>query len=142
MPQSKRLPKLLAWILSVMAIFLFFMTIDRIVFYFRFNPLNKPFSIDAFIMGLRFDLKFLCMLGAFILLLCAVPFLNPFRSNGAKKFWGGFLAVLFVVVAFTYAVDYFHFEFIRQRLNASALSYLEDAAISFNMGQPQMKSLN
>jgi phosphoglycerol transferase MdoB-like AlkP superfamily enzyme len=133
MPQTKRLPKLLAWILSVMAIFLFFMTIDRIVFYYRFNPLNKPFSIEAFIMGLRFDLKFLCILGAFMLLTCAVPFFNPFRYSKAKKFWGGLLSVVFVVVAFAYVVDYFHFEFIRQRLNASALSYLGDAAISLDM---------
>ena len=54
----KRIPAKLRWILSVQFIFLVVMTIFRFLFYFRYNPLGKPFSGSAFLMGFRFDLKF------------------------------------------------------------------------------------
>ncbi|HTB53506.1 MAG TPA: sulfatase-like hydrolase/transferase [Ferruginibacter sp.] len=129
----KRIPKLLSWILSVMIVFLLAMTISRFVFYWKFDPLNKPFSIAAFIMGLRFDLKFLCMLGAFMMVVCALPFINPFKNDRAKGFWNLLLPIVFTLLVFIYVVDYFHYSFIQQRLNASILSYFQDAAISLNM---------
>ncbi|HTB99863.1 MAG TPA: sulfatase-like hydrolase/transferase [Ferruginibacter sp.] len=129
----KRLPRLLAWILSIMAVFLLTMTIARFVFYWKFNPLDKAFSVPAFIMGLRFDLKFLCMFGAFMMLINALPFINPFINKKAKVFWNILLPIVYVLVVFIYVVDYYHYSFIQQRLNASILSYLGDAAISLNM---------
>jgi phosphoglycerol transferase MdoB-like AlkP superfamily enzyme len=129
----KRLPRLLAWILSVMAIFLLTMTIARIVFVWKFTPFDKTFSVAAFVMGLRFDLKFLCIFGAFIMLVNALPFMNPFINGKAKIFWNILLPVISVLMVFIYVVDFYHYLFISQRLNASVLSYLGDAAISLNM---------
>jgi phosphoglycerol transferase MdoB-like AlkP superfamily enzyme len=129
----KRLPRLLAWILSVMAVFLLTMTIARIVFVWKFIPFDKTFSIEAFVMGLRFDLKFLCIFGVFIMLVNALPFMNPFINGKAKIFWNTLLPIVYVLMVFIYVVDFYHYLFISQRLNASVLSYLGDAAISLNM---------
>jgi len=129
----RRLPKLLGWILSIMLVFLLTMTFARFIFYWKFNPLDKPFSTAAFVMGLRFDLKFLCMFGAFLMLINALPFINPFKNNNAKIFWNFFIPLIYTLLVFIYVVDYYHYSFIQQRLNASILSYLGDAAISFNM---------
>jgi phosphoglycerol transferase MdoB-like AlkP superfamily enzyme len=129
----QRIPKLLRWIFSVVLVFIATMTISRFIFLWRYNPPGKAFSGSAFIMGLRFDTKFACMIGLAILILCAFPFLNPFKNFKAKKFWNFFIPLLFIVLLFFYGADYYHYDYLHQRLNASVLNYLEDAGISFNM---------
>lgn len=132
----KRGPRLAGWILSVMGVFLAFMTLMRLIFFFSFDPPGKAFSGSSMIMGLRFDLKFICILGLGLLVLCAIPFLNPFKNVKAARFWNILLTVLFVITFIFYTVDYFHYDWLRQRLNASVFSYFqaEDASISFNVG--------
>ena len=129
----KRMPVLLRWILSVQFMFLIVMTVFRYIFYLRYNPAGKPFSGSALLMGGRFDIKFVCILGVVMLLLCSLPFLNPLRNKTAKKLWLVLLSLIFILTVFFYAVDYFYFDYLQQRLNASILNYLNDATISLNM---------
>ncbi len=129
----KRIPALLRWILSVQLIFLVIMTVFRFLFYFRYNPSGKPFSGSAFLMGFRFDIKFVCILGVAMLLLCSLPFLNPLRNKTAQKIWSALLLLVFILTILFYTVDYFYFDYLQQRLNASILNYFSDAGISLNM---------
>jgi len=131
----KRIPILLRWILSVQLIFLIVMTIFRFLFYFRFNPPGKVFSGSAFLMGLRFDIKFVCILGIAMLAICSLPFLNPVRKKFGQKVWAILLPLVFMLAVFFYAVDYFYYDYLQQRLNASVLNYLNDAGISFTMAR-------
>jgi glucan phosphoethanolaminetransferase (alkaline phosphatase superfamily) len=128
-----KLPRLLKWTASVVIIFFLLLTIFRFCFYGYYKPNNYAFPADAFLMGLRLDLRVAGILGLLILLLCAIPFLNPFRNAKAKKFWNIFLSVIFLTVLFFYIVDFFHYDYLHQRLNASVLNYLHDAGISLNM---------
>ena len=129
----KRIPRLVLWILSVMIIFLVVMTLFRVLFYFKFLPTGQVFSGSAFLMGLRFDLKFICILGVSILAICSLPFINPLRNKNIQIIWVFFLSIVFLFTLFFYAVDYFYFDYLQQRLNASILNYLNDAGISINM---------
>jgi len=129
----QRIPKLLRWIFSVVIILLITMTIFRFIFYFAYNPPSKAFSGSAFIMGLRFDARIACIVGLSILLLTLIPFLNPFKNIGAKKFWNFLLPLLFVLLLLFYVIDFYHFDYLHQRLNATVLNYLQDAGISFTM---------
>ena len=129
----KRIPALLRWILSVQLIFLVVMTVFRFLFYFRYNPSGKPFSGSAFLMGFRFDIKFVCILGVAMLLLCSLPFLNPLRNKTAQKIWRALLLLVFILTILFHAVDYFYFDYLQQRLNASILNYFGDAGISLSM---------
>ena len=129
----KKIPVLVKWISSVLLSFLFVMTAFRFLFFFSYNPAGKPFSGSAFLMGLRFDIKFVCILGLIILVLCSLPFINPLRNKLAKKIWTVLLSVLMMLVLFFYAIDYFYYDYLQQRLNASVLNYFNDAGISFNM---------
>ena len=124
-----RFPRLLRWIFSVVLILLAVMTFFRFLFYWTYNPPGKAFSGSAFIMGLRFDARMACIAGLFILLLCALPFINPFKNLRAKKFWNFLLPFIFVILLLFYGADYYHFDYLHQRLNASVISYLEDAGI-------------
>lgn len=128
-----KIPRLIRWILSVMVSFLVVMSLLRLLFYWQFNPLNKAFSGSAFLLGLRFDLKFVCIVAAAIFLLCGISFINPFKKVFAKKIWVIFLTVVFAVLAIFYAADHYYYDYLHQRLNANILSYAEDAAISANM---------
>lgn len=129
----QRVPKLLRWIFSVVLILLAVMTLSRFIIYWSFNPIGKAFSGSAFIMGLRFDARVISIIGLFILFLCAFPFLNPFKNNKAKKFWNFVVPFIFILMVFVLAIDYYHFDYLHQRLNATVLNYLQDAGISFNM---------
>jgi len=113
--------------------FLVVMTLHRLIIYWSFNPFGKSFSGSAFIMGLRFDARVVCVMGLWILLVCAMPLLDPFRNEKAKKFWNLMIPFLFVLTVVILAIDYYHFDYLHQRLNASILNYVEDTGISFRM---------
>ena len=129
----QRIPKLLRWIFSVVIILLVTMTIFRFIFFFTYNPPGKPISGSAFLMGLRFDARIACIVGLAMMLLTFISVLNPFKNSGAKKFWNFLLPVAFAVLVLFYFIDFYHFDYLHQRLNASVLNYLQDAGISFNM---------
>jgi phosphoglycerol transferase MdoB-like AlkP superfamily enzyme len=129
----QRIPKLLRWIFSVLFILLIVMTISRLIIFWKFNPPGKAFSGSAFIMGFRFDARVICVTGLVMLLLCAAPLLNPFKNFSAKKFWNVLIPFVFIVIVLVLAIDFYHFDYLHQRLNATVLNYLQDAGISFNM---------
>lgn len=130
---SQRIPILIKWLLSVYLFFLLSMSLFRFAFFLKYATPGNPFSGSAFLMGLRFDIKFISILILAILLLCAIPFLNPFKKKGAAYFWNIILPVVYLGLLVFYIADYFHYDYLRQRLNANVLSYTEDAAISANM---------
>ncbi|MGB4846240.1 MAG: sulfatase-like hydrolase/transferase [Ferruginibacter sp.] len=129
----QRIPKLLRWIFSVVLILLFVMTISRLIIYWSFNPPGKAFSGSAFILGFRYDARVVCIIGLAMMLLCAIPFLNPFKNNKASGFWNFLLPLIFILMVFVMAIDYYHFDYLHQRLNATVLNYLQDAGISLSM---------
>jgi phosphoglycerol transferase MdoB-like AlkP superfamily enzyme len=129
----QRIPRLLRWIFSVVLSFLAVMTFARFIIFWAFNPPGKAFSGSAFIMGFRYDARMASIAGVAIMLLCAIPYINPFKHAGAKKFWNVLLIILSVILFVFYAADYYHFDYLHQRLNATVLNYLQDAGISGKM---------
>lgn len=129
----RRIPALLRWIFIILLTFLLLMTLYRIVFFFHYKPLSQSFSWPAFFLGLRYDLRITGIIGVIMLLTCSIPLLNPFRYDKAKKIWNIILTLFFTVFLFFYAIDYYHYDYLHQRLNASVLSYAQDAGISASM---------
>ncbi|HQW83202.1 MAG TPA: sulfatase-like hydrolase/transferase [Ferruginibacter sp.] len=129
----QKIPKLLRWIFSVLLILLVVMTLSRLIIYWSFNPPGKAFSGSAFIMGFRYDARVLSIIGLAIMLLCAIPYLNPFKNYSAKKIWNFLITLIFMIMVLVLAIDYYHFDYLHQRLNATVLNYLQDAGISINM---------
>ena len=129
----QRIPKLIRWIVSVVLILLVTMTLSRLIIYWTFNPPGKAFSGSAFIMGFRYDARVGCIVGLAMMLLCAIPILNPFKNFKATHLWNILVPAIFIILVFVLAIDYYHFDYLHQRLNATVLNYLEDAGISFTM---------
>ena len=101
-----QIPRLIRWILGVMLVFLLFMTLYRFVFFFHYRGINRPFSGSAFILGLRYDARIISVMGLAMLLLCAIPWLNPFRYPSAKKVWIVLAALSFMTLLFFYGADF------------------------------------
>lgn len=117
-------------------IFLALLTLMRIGFYSYFNHQgNTPGKvIDAFFLGLRYDLRSVSILLLVILVLGSLPWLHPFSAGPRiRKFWLALISLVALAIFFFYSVDFAHYAYLQQRLNASVLNYLEDAGISMNM---------
>ncbi|HEX2683040.1 MAG TPA: sulfatase-like hydrolase/transferase [Ferruginibacter sp.] len=109
------------------------LTVSRFIIYWKFYPTGKAFPTHAFITGSRFDARVAGVIALVILLLCIIPYLNPFKNPAAKKLWNIFLPIVFMILTMVLIVDFYHFDYLHQRLNATVLNYVEDTGISLNM---------
>ena len=127
--------RLLKWLLSIGVVFLLLMTALRIFFVFEFRPLSISWRklFPAFAMGVRYDLRDIAVILLLFLIVGSIRFFNPFVSPIAKKIITGIWFVLLIAFFFFYAVDFAHFHYLTQRLNASILNYLDDRNISLAM---------
>lgn len=127
------IPHRIKWITSVVLVFVLTMSLLRVIFYWGYQARASVSVLPAFVMGLRYDLKFASILGLFLLLITSIKLINPFRKQYIVSFWNIFLSLVWVILLFLYVADYFHFDYLHERLNASVLNYLEDASISAGM---------
>lgn len=116
-------------------IMLAMMTLARLIvfLYFSGHGVSLMDMGDAFLLGLRFDLRLVSIVLLVMLILGRIPFTQPFRSRTHKRIWTFLLSLVLLMMIFMYVVDFAHFAYLNQRLNASVLNYLEDAAISMKM---------
>jgi phosphoglycerol transferase MdoB-like AlkP superfamily enzyme len=129
------LPRLIRWILTIGCFFLVLMTLMRIILYMFFNKQGYSFTdlTDAFILGLRFDLRTIAIMLLILLVMGSIPPLHPFRTIITKKFWIALLGIFSFIILFFYFFDFAHYSYLSQRLNAGVLNYLQDTTISMNM---------
>src|SRR6476661_1332433 len=131
--RSVKIPPMIRWIATIMVILLLLMSIYRLLFFYHYRTADRPFSGSAFLLGLRYDLRVVSITGLAILLLTYIPFLNPFRQPRSRRFWVIILSIVFLIFLIFYGADFYHYDYLKQRLNASVLNFLEDAGISFDM---------
>ncbi len=111
------------------------MSLLRLTLFVAYSRQGHSFSsvLPSFLLGIRYDLRYAGILEAVLLVMGSITLLNPFRSARGKK-WALFVIGLagFLIVFF-YSVDFAHYSYLSQRLNASVLNYLADAGISASM---------
>lgn len=130
-----KIPKLTRWILWTGLIFLVLFTLMRLGLFILSNQQSYGLSKlgGAFFLGLRYDLRMISILLVIMLILGSIPALHPFSSKAGKKFWMIILGLATLFALFFFSVDFAHYAYLEQRLNASVLNYLEDARISMGM---------
>jgi phosphoglycerol transferase MdoB-like AlkP superfamily enzyme len=130
-----KIPRYIRWIGSLAVFFLVWMMLMRCVAWWYFKPAGLSFAggWQVLWMGFRFDAREVGILCLVLLVTGAFPFLHPFQSKTGKIISKTivFIAIVLTVVFFLF--DFLHFRYLLQRLNASALSFLEDAKISGSM---------
>lgn len=130
-----RLPKTLLWVANLLLIFLLMFTAFRLVTFLAFGPEETPFAqiMPSFLLGLRYDLRWICGVLLPIVMMSLRPECSPFYSQKNKRIWTAYLAATTAVVIFFFAADFGCFAYNKTRLNASALNFVEDGAISMTM---------
>lgn len=117
--------------------FLLVQTILRIVFWLRFkSPLDPVAGSDlvhAFYLGLKYDLQVSLGLGIPILLLGWIRPIHPVYSETGKRLWFVYTGIVMLGLLSVYAIDFGHYAYLEQRLNATALRFVENLQISATM---------
>ena len=129
------LSRLMRWTLVLALFFLIFLFLLRLALYLWFpRPVQAPGSSwPAFNLGFHYDLRWVCLVALVFMVLGSFPFLHPFKNSGPKKLWFFIFGLLAFLLLLFYVFDFGYYAYLNQRLNASALNFLQDAKISGNM---------
>ncbi len=132
-----KIPRLYLYVLTVLGLFLLIQTGLRFIFWLKFNnpadPVSSADLLWAFYLGMKFDLQ--ATLGTLmpILLLGWIKPLHPVYSRFGRRFWAVFVSLAIILMYILYITDAGHYAYLQQRLNASALRFLENPLISATM---------
>lgn len=130
-----KIPKTILWVTNLLVIFILIFTLFRMATFFAFKPSDLSFDelIPSFLMGLRYDLRWIAVILSPVIIVSLIPKYSPFFSVRNKKWWTWYLAIITFIIFFFFAADFGSFSYNRTRLDAGALNFVEDAGISFAM---------
>jgi phosphoglycerol transferase MdoB-like AlkP superfamily enzyme len=130
-----RIPKTIQWVFNLFLILLGIFTLFRISTFLAFKPADMGWGdlLPSFLLGIRYDLRWIAVMLLPIVLAGIFPRLTPFFSLRNRRMWTIYLAVVTLMMFFFFGADFGHFAYVSTRLNASALNFMEDAKISFAM---------
>ncbi len=130
-----KIPKTILWVINLLIIFLLIFTVFRAATFFAFKPTNLSFgeAIPSFLMGIRYDLRWIAIILLPVVFISMVPQLSPFYSSRNKKWWTWYLAVVTFIIFFFFAADFGSFSYNQTRLDAGAMNFVEDPGISLKM---------
>jgi phosphoglycerol transferase MdoB-like AlkP superfamily enzyme len=125
-------PRLIRWILVLAALSLGVLSGLRVAVWIAFNDSNLTLAeaLTAFWLGVRFDARVVAGVLLPLLLLGSIRGLHALDNPRGRRLWTALLSAAAAAVLVLYVFDFLHLRYLGQRLNASALSFLEDAAIS------------
>jgi phosphoglycerol transferase MdoB-like AlkP superfamily enzyme len=131
----KTAPVTVQWLCMLWLIYLIIFTLLRIATVVLFIPdeIEVVSLIPSFWLGFRYDVKWIAIILLPIAILSVYSRFSPFYSERNKKIWSYYLAVTTLIVLFFFSADFGNFSYNHTRINASALNFAEDPAISFKM---------
>src|SRR6201995_449853 len=130
-----KIPKLIRWIFCTGIIFLLVMSLFRFVLFLFSSGQDNHFSgvISSFVLGMRYDLRDVCLLMLILLIIGSFPRLNPFQSKAGKRIALIITGLAAFIMLLFYTVDFAHYSYLAQLLNASVFNFFQDAVISAKM---------
>ncbi len=134
---SNKIPRLHLYVLTALLLFLIIQTGLRLIFWLKFNNVADPVTAHdlfwSFYLGLKFDLQ--ASVGTLlpVLLLGWIKPLHPVYSSFGKRLWAIYISLAFAAMYLIYITDAGHYAYLQQRLNATALRFLENPFISATM---------
>jgi phosphoglycerol transferase MdoB-like AlkP superfamily enzyme len=133
--QKLKVPRYIQWIFLTGIIFLFLMTVLRLMVTLFFPTQGFSFSslLPSFVLGIRYDLRIICIVSLILFLLGSLRFLHPLNKKTGRRVALLLWTVFILVFIFFYLIDFTNYAYLSQRMNANLLNYLEDAGISFKM---------
>src|SRR5579862_5537929 len=135
MLSALKIPKLIRWIFCTGIIFLFLMSLLRFALFLFSSGRENRFSdvTSSFILGMRYDLRDVCLLMLILLVIGSFSRLNPFKSKTGKTIALIIISFAAFVMMIFYIVDFGYYSYLSERINANVLNFFQDAAISAKM---------
>ncbi|HWB28589.1 MAG TPA: sulfatase-like hydrolase/transferase [Chitinophagaceae bacterium] len=129
-----KIPRYIRWLTLTGFIFLVLMTILRLalVIFYK-SPAGNNHLLGAFALGLRYDLRMVCIVCMLLFLLGTIQPLHPLDKKWGKRISFWIWTVAIIGFAIFYVVDFANYAYLDQHLTASLLNYLDDAKISMGM---------
>ena len=120
---------------NLLLIFLLIFTLYRLVTCIAFKPgsISASDAVPSFLMGIRYDLRWIAFILLPIVLFSLWPKLSPFYSARNKKWWTWYLAVVTFIVFVFFAAGFGSFSYNKTPLDAGAMNFAEDFRISWKM---------
>ncbi len=132
----KKIP-LIHFYLNSILISLVFYSLFRLAYWLTFkdatNPIPAAELLNAFYLGLKFDLRLILLILLPIFVFGWLKPLNPIRNTTARKAWFGYLIIAFAISVFYYIASFINYSYLHQPLDASVLRFAEDFSLSFTM---------
>jgi hypothetical protein len=130
-----KIPLITKWIIRLWFIYFLIFTFFRIATLLLFRPANIPFSslIPSFLLGFRYDAKWIAIILLPVAVLTVYKKYSPFYSEKNIRSWSYYLAIVTLLVLFFFGADIGNFSYNHSRINASALNFADDLMISFKM---------
>jgi phosphoglycerol transferase MdoB-like AlkP superfamily enzyme len=130
-----RISKTLLWVANLWLIFLLLFGLFRFFIFLQFRPAGLAGSdiVSAFLLGLRYDLRWIAVILLPVILISINSAWSPFYSDLNKKIWTWYLAMITFVLFFFFAAGYGSFSYNQTPLDAGAMNFAEDFTISVRM---------
>jgi phosphoglycerol transferase MdoB-like AlkP superfamily enzyme len=126
--------KLTKFLLLVSVLNLILFSSLRFAFWFIFRGTDTPIPIDmllkSFFIGFKMDLRLALLLALPIVLASLISKFNPVSSHRARNFWPAHLCLLILLTLLFYITDFGNFAYLQERIDISALRFLENPLIS------------
>ncbi|HEV7780840.1 MAG TPA: hypothetical protein VGO58_06220, partial [Chitinophagaceae bacterium] len=93
---------------NLFAIFLLIFTLYRVATFIAFKPKAVSFgdAIPSFLMGIRYDLRWISFILLPVILTSMMPRLSPFYAARNKKWWTWYLAIVTFIVFVFFAAGF------------------------------------
>ena len=130
-----KIPKTILWVTNLLVIFLLIFTLYRMATFIAFRPKGVSFGdvIPSFLMGIRYDLRWIAFILLPVVLLSMMPKLSPFYSARNKKWWTWYLAIVTFIMFVFFAAGFGSWSYNQTPLDAGAMNFAEDFKISWRM---------
>lgn len=143
----KNLPKLIKFLITIVAIEIIFFTIFRVAFLVAFHKLGENYDFSdvfySFWIGFRFDLQLAILVNLPILIVGGIKYIGIFKSTIAKYFWLLYILITNIAIILLYVIDFAYFDFFKKMVDSSIIRYFYDIGEAFRMvseGYPLVSS--
>jgi hypothetical protein len=89
--------------------------------------------LTAFLMGIRFDLRLAIIISLPLILLSVMPYFNVITSNIIQRTASIYFIIISTIMIIFYVADFGHYGYLDNRLDITAVSFVENPIISLQM---------
>ena len=133
----QKLPRLLHFLLNLVALNLALFFLFRLAFWVYFNNPSDPIPANdllySFYLGLKFDLRLVLLMVLPLFVLGGLRLFSPFESRYMRNIWFTYLGLAFGVTLIFYFMHFGYYAYLQTPMNATVLRFAYNLSTSMQM---------